>query len=197
VTLGTRDKRALAALGVTAAIVAAYLLAFGHSSQPAVVAASSSLQAAERRLAHARQLAASVYGKQQVLKQVRDELSKREKGILRAQTAPQAQAQLLDIARRVAKGETPRPIDLGNVELQPASRLGDYGEVRIALSLTCQVEDLVNFLADLTKQPEAIATSELRITSRDQKQKTIAVRLVVSGVVPRQLAPDKKGLATF
>ena len=196
-TLGTRDKRALAALAVAAVALVIYLLAFGNSSQPAVVAASSSLEAAERRLAHARQLAASVDGKQQILKQVRDELTKREKGILQAPTAPQAQAQLLDITRRVARGETPRPIDFSSVELQQASRLGDYGEVRIAVSFTCQVEDMVNFLADLTKQPEAIATSELRITSRDEKQKTIAVRLVVSAVVPRQLVPEKKGLATF
>lgn len=196
-TLGKRDKRALAALAAAAVAVAIYLLAFGNGSQPVVVAASSSLEAAERRLAHARQVAASVDGKQQVLKLARGELAKREKGIIQAETAPQAQAQLVDIARRVARGETPRPIDFGNVELQQASRLGDYGEVRIAVSFTCQAEDLVNFLADLTKQPEAIATSELRITSRDQKQKTIAVRLAVSGVVPRKLVPEKKGLATF
>ena len=115
--------------------------------------------------------------------------------MIQADTAAQAQANLLDLVRRVARAETP-PLEFGTVELrQEIEPLGaDYGEVRISVPLTCKIEELVNFLADLTKQPEAIATTELRVAAADTKQKTISVRLTVSGVVPRRLVPEKKGL---
>lgn len=194
--LNQRDRRALALLAVGVVALAIYLLVSRDSGQPSVVVATGTIPAVEQRLSHARQLAATVEGKQQVLKQVKDELAAREKGIIQAETAPQAQAQLLEVVRRVARAQSP-PIEIGSVELQPASKLGDYGEARVAVVFTCQIEDLVNLLADLTKQPEAIATSGLRITARDSSKKTISVRLIISGVVPRSLAPEKKGLAAF
>jgi hypothetical protein len=197
-TLTQRDKRALAGLGIAVAGVAVFMLASGGSGQPAVVGATDNISNAERRLAHARQLAASVPGKQELLKQVTAELAAREKGVIQAQTAAQAQAQLLDIVRRVGKAQSP-PVEFGTVELaQDVTRLGeDYGEVQVTVPFTCRIEDFVNFLADLTKQPEAISTSEIRITAQDAKEKTIGVRLTVSGVVPRRLVPEKKGLAAF
>ena len=51
--------------------------------------------------------------------------------------------------------------------------------------------------ADLTKQQELIATSELRIGSANPREKNIPVRLTISGVVRRDLIPDKKGMTTF
>jgi hypothetical protein len=195
-TLGQRDKRALAGLAVAGVALGVFLLVSGGSGQPDVVRATGTIQSAERRLARARRVAATLDGKRQTLKQVTDELALREKGIIQAQTAPQAQAQLLDIVRRVAGAQTP-PLEFGGEELQQPVKFGDYGEVRIAIPFTCHIEDLVNFLADLTKRPEAIATTELRIVAQDQKKKTISVRLTVSGVVPRRLVPEKKGFAAF
>lgn len=197
-TLGSRDKRALAGLAAAVAGVAIFLVTSRGERQPAVVGASDNIPGAERRLARARLLAAGVPGKEGVLKQVTAELAAREKGVIQAQTAAQAQAQLLDIVRRTGKAQSP-PIEFGTVELtQEIARLGeDYGEVQVTVPFTCRIEDLVNFLADLTKQPEAIATSEIRIAAQNAKQKTISVRLTVSGVVPRRLVPDRKGLAAF
>ena len=65
------------------------------------------------------------------------------------------------------------------------------------MPFTCHVEELVNLLADLTNRPEAIAIDEAHISAVDAKQKTISVRLVVSGVVPRRLVPEKKGGAAL
>jgi hypothetical protein len=196
VKLGPRDKRALAILSIAVVVVAIYMVASSGSTPPPVVGASDSIATAERRLEHVRQIAATIDGKQQLLKQVSGELARREKGIIQAETAPQAQAQLLDIVRRVGKEERP-PIEFGGVEMQQPVALGDYGEVRIAVPFTCHVEELVNFLSELTHQPEAVATSELRIAAQDAKQKTVSVRLTVSAVVPRKLVPEKKGLAAF
>ena len=55
----------------------------------------------------------------------------------------------------------------------------------------------MNLLADLTHQPELIATNDLRISSANEKQKTLTVRLAVSGLVPKRLVPEKKGLGSF
>jgi hypothetical protein len=143
-----------------------------------------------------RRLAATVAGKQQVLNQVSTELAQREKGIIQAETAPQAQALLLDIVRHTASAQTP-PVALGAVELQPPSKLGEYAEVLVGVPFNCHIEELLNLLADLTNRPEAISVDDLRIVVHDPKQKTIGVRLVVSGVVPRRLVPDKKGGVKF
>ncbi len=143
-----------------------------------------------------RQQAATVAGKQQVLNQVTAELAQREKGIVQAGTAPQAQALLLDIVRRTARAQTP-PVELGAVEFQPASQLGDYAEVHVGVTFICHIEELLNLLADLANRPEAITADEMHINAHDARQKTILVRLIVSGVVPRRLVPDKKGSARF
>jgi hypothetical protein len=196
-TLTTRDQRALVALGVVAAALGIYVFSSAGTGAPEVVSGSDNIPTAERRLAQARHLAASVPGKRVLLKQAAGELAAREKGILQAQTAPQAQARLLDVVRRVGKAQRP-PIEFGSVELsQEIKPLGDYGEVEISVPFTCRMEDVVNFLADLTSQPEAVATSELRIASQNVKQKTVSARVTVVGVVPQRLVPPKKGLAAF
>jgi hypothetical protein len=184
-------------LGVAAAAVAIFLFSSSSGEAPEVISASDTIPSAERRLAQARRLAASVPGKRELLKRATDELAGREKGILQAQTAPQAQARLLDIVRRVGKAQQP-PIEFSTFELSPdVKRLGEYGEVEIAVGFTCRMEELVNFLADLTNQPEAVATSDLRVTASDAKQKTVSVRSTVVGVVPPRLAPAKKGLGAL
>ncbi len=195
--LQKRDRRALLLLAGAGALFVILMLSTGGTSTQPVLAGAATIPAAEHRLAVMRDLAATVPGKEQLLKQVTGELEQREKGIIQAQTAAQAQAQLLDVVRRVAKAQTP-PIDFGTVELsQEVRKLGGYGEVELSVPFACRIEDLVNFLAELARQPEAIATSEMRISGQDAKQKTIAVRLTVSGLVPARLIPEKKGAAQF
>ena len=195
--LTQRDRILLIGLGLVAVPAALYeIYQFTSGTGAAPAAQSDNIPAAERRLARVRQQAATVAGKQQVLTQVSAELAQREKGIIQAATAPQAQALLLDIVRRTASAQSP-PVALGSVELQPPSKLGEYAEVRVGVPFTCHIEELLNMLADLANRPEAIAVDELRIGVHDPKQKTIGVRLVVSGVVPRRLVPDKKGGVKF
>jgi hypothetical protein len=194
-TLQKRDKTALKALAAAVAVWLVLQFALSRRDQPAAMIATGSIPVAEKRLAKLRQLAASVPGKEQVLKQAAAELAEREKGIIQSETAPQAQAQLLEILRRVGRSQTP-PMDVKPGELGRVSELSEnYGEVQVSIALDCRIEEFLNFAADLTRQPEALATKELRITSA--KDKTIAVRLTVSGVVPRRLVPEKKGVASF
>ncbi len=56
-----------------------------------------------------------------------------------------------------------------------------------------QIDQLVNLLTDLTRQPRKFSpTSDMRISSSNEKKKTLRVQISVSGVVARQLVPDPK-----
>src|SRR5581483_11864942 len=152
---------------------------------------------AERRLAILRQKAATVPGKEIVLKQVTGELLQRERGLISGDTAAQAQAQLLAVAHRVAQQQSP-PIDIRQTSFAEPRPIGNaYGQVWLSLSFECRMDQVVDFLSELTSQPEAVSTSDMDINAANPKQKTVQVRLTLSGLVPKRLVPVKKGLTAF
>ena len=186
--LQPRDRRALAILGGAVVIVLIWLASSGPTAAPAVVAVDN-VPAAEKRLARLRLLAASVPGKDQVLKQVQGELGQREAGLIQADTAAQAQAQLVQIVRRLARAEN---LDLRNTEIGEVKKFGtEYGEVAVSANFECGIEQLLNLMAALTAQKELIGTTDLRIGAANPKQKTMPVRLTVSGLVRKELIADR------
>ena len=194
--LQDRDKRALTILAVVLPISALIYFMSGSSSGSSskVVAAVESVDRDERRIAVLRAAMATVDGKEAVLKQVSTELAEREKGLIPGDTAEQAQAQLLQIMRRIAKAQAP-PLDLRQSELgQPRSYGEAYARVTVSVSLDCRIDELLNLLAALSAQPEIIATDEIRCGAANPKSKSMPVRLTVSGLVPRRLVPEKKGM---
>jgi hypothetical protein len=196
VTLQDRDKRALLVLAVALPLAVLIYWATGSSSSGSakVVAPSETVERDEKRIAVLRTALATVDGKQAVLKQVSTELAEREKGLIPGDTAEQAQAQLLQIMRRLAKAQTP-PLDIRQSELgQPRSYGESYAKVTVSVSLDCRIDDLLNLLAALSAQPEIIATDEIRCAAANPKSKSMPVRLTVSGLVPRRLVPEKKGI---
>ncbi len=197
-TLGDRDRRALIVLGV--ALLAGGLIYWLSNSTPsssgesAKITPVDSIDRAQRRLATLRKQAATLPGKQAVLRQASLELGEREKGLIPGDTADQAQAQLVQVIKRVAAQQTP-PLEMGQVELgRPRSYGTAYGLVSVSITLTCRIDELVNFLAALGAQPELTATEEIRFGAAHPKQKTMPVRLTVSGLVARRLIPAQKGL---
>jgi hypothetical protein len=199
VTLSDRDRRALMFLG--GALVLGGLLYWYSNSAPSssaggakITAPVDSVDRTEKRLAMLRRQAATLPGKQAVLKQVSAELSKREKGLLSGDTADQAQAQLLQVVKRVAQQQMP-PLDVGQVELGRPRPFGTaYGQVSVSITVTCRIEELVNYLAALSAQPELTATEEIRFGTSQAKQKTMPVRLTISGLVARRLVPERKNV---
>lgn len=193
--LTTRDRRALALLGL--GLLTVLVLRFGvyRERQATVVTASDTIPLAAKRLARLTQVAATVPGKQSLAKKISAEAALREKGIIQAPTAQQAQAHLLETIRRVAKVEH---IDVRGGDFPELRPLGnEYGEAAVSVNFECHIEDLVNFLADLTKESELLATNEVRVASGNPKTKMLSVRLTLAGVVPRSLVPVKKGFASF
>jgi hypothetical protein len=202
VTLTDRDRRALLILAPVLVLAAVYY--FVSNSSPSssggsakIAAPVDSVDRSEKRLAMLRRQAATLPGKEAVLKQVSLELAEREKGLIPGDTAEQAQAQLLQIVKRVAQQQTPS-LDLGQVELGRARPFGTaYGQVSVSITLTCRIEELVNFLAAMSAQPELTATEEIRFGASHPKQKTMPVRLTVTGLVARRLVPVRKGVTEF
>jgi len=198
VTMGTLDRRAMGLLSLVAVLGVAVVIRsrLSDDTGTVVVASTDSIPAAEQRLDRLRQLAATLPGKQAVLKQAQVELATREAGILQADTAAQAGAQLLDLIRTTAMANG---IDArGAQEVNRVKPLAnDYGEVSVTVTFNCAIEQLVNFLAAIANEPQILATNEINISGGSDKNKTVAVQLSLSGVVPKRLVPDKKGTALF
>jgi len=115
--------------------------------------------------------------------------------VLVADTAPQAQARLLEITKKVAKAEN---IDLRGGELGQVKTYGaDYGEATVALSFECRIEQFVNFMASLSHEPELLAPTDIRINTANVKEKTISIRMTLGGMVPKKMIPEKKGFSLY
>jgi Type II secretion system (T2SS), protein M subtype b len=196
-TTGTFDRKSLLLLagGVTAILV--LWLALPGNRQPAagavIAVTADSIPATEKRLERMRAIAASVPAREEMLKQALADLAAREKGVMKADTAPQAQAQLIDLVQTIAKANG---IDSHGVERMDAKVVSkDYGEVSVEVAFTCGIEQLVNLLASLADQPQILSTNEIRVNGGADKNKNIEVRLGVTALVTRKLLPEKKGAA--
>jgi hypothetical protein len=195
-TLQQRDKRALTMLAASAFLSLVIYLWPAGSGAP-VAAAAGSIPIAEQRIVKLREIIATLPGKQKLLDGLSAQLRERESGTIAAQTAAQAQAQLIQILRKLGRSQAP-PIEIGQFDMGPVQGLGkDYGEVVASASFNCRIEQLVNLLADLSAQKDLIATHELQVRAGDQKQKVVGVRLTVSGVIPRNLVPERKTMGAF
>jgi uncharacterized protein YqkB len=191
--LQTRDIRALALLA--AALILAVIYRYADSGvTPQVVAANvDSVELAEKQLARLREAAATVQSKEEVLKDLDANLAGREKGVMNTETAAQAQAQLIQVVRRLGAAEMP-PVEIRSTEIGPVRALGaDYGEAVVTIAVECRVDQLVNLLAGLQAEPELISVSDLRVVSSNSKEKTVGVRMTLAGVVPKKLVPEKNG----
>jgi hypothetical protein len=189
---GSFERRHAILVGVCLAIILILRYGVFGERQPVVVDTVDSVPMAEGRLKKLREIAATEAGKQAVLKQANVELGLREKSIIQADTAPQAQAQILDIVRRLAavNGFDAR----GAEQLGEARPFGnDYAEVTVTVPFTCAIEQLVNFLAALANEPVMLASSEIHVSGGSDKKKNIQVRLSLSGVVQKKLLPVRKG----
>ncbi len=195
-TFGTLDRKNAVrlAIGVAAILILRFVVMADRN--PAVVGVTDSVPMAEKRLEILRQSAATVPGKETLLRQVNAELATREKGMLKAETGAQAQAQLAELlhATGAANG-----IDIRGMEdwrVKPLAN--DYGEVSVSVRFTCKIEQLVNFLAALANVPQLLSTNQIAINgTADAKNKSIQVRLSLSGVVSKKIAQEKKTGSTL
>jgi hypothetical protein len=191
-------SRKLTLFGTLGVMAASVLVRYGAlgGEQNAVVVAHDTIPVAQQRLEILRRKAALVPGKEAVLKQVQAELQQREKGIVQAATAEEARAHLMDLLSRTA---TANGLTLGGaVQLPEPKPLGtDYGQVSVGQNFTGGIDQLVNFLSAIANEPEILATDTITVAPVRDKNKNIQVRLTFSGVIPRKLVPEKKGIGSL
>jgi hypothetical protein len=191
-------NRQMMLFGTLAVMLAAVLVRYGvlGGAQGSVVASHDSIPVARQRLEILRRKAATVPAKEAILKQVTAELQGREKGIVLAATAEQARAHLMDVLHTSAKAngfdsqgasQLPEPKALGK----------DYGQVSVGQNFTCGIDQLVNFLSAIANEPEILATDTIIVAPVRNKNKDITVRLTLSGVIPKNLVPQKKKGVNF
>lgn len=189
--LNERDRRALILLAAAAAI--AMVVHFWPEDAAGAVVEAASVPQLERRVLRLRQMEKSLQPRDEVRKKVAAALAEREKGVIQAETAAQAQAQILQVVRRVLKTQTP-PVDLRGSDLRQPRRISDeYGEVSVQVSLDCGIEQILNLLSDLGNQPEALGSVAVSFDTANPKQKTVPARIVISALVPGKLLPKKEG----
>jgi hypothetical protein len=191
---GSLDRRTLLALAGGVAVILIVRFVFFADATPAAIAATDSIPATEKRLEKVRQIAATVPGKEELLKQAKAELEDREKGVLKADTEAQAQTQLLELVQGIARANGIDARGMQEFQGKPVSE--DYGEIWTTVAFSSTIEQLVNFLTALGNQPQILATYDIHVSGGHDKKKTIQVRLSVSAVVARKLIP-KKGSASF
>jgi hypothetical protein len=193
--LTPRDRRALVLLGVAVIFILIWKLRTGSDHSVRVATAADTAPRAEQRLDRLRQIDATVPAKEELFKKVAEQVAMREKGMIVADTGQQAQTQIQQKLRQLG---TAYGIDVRGAEFGPVKPLGsDYGEAPVSITFDCNIEQLVNLMSALGSQPEMLGTSDLRVNSANAKDKRVNVRLTVSGVVPKKLVPEKKGVTTF
>ncbi len=191
-----RNKRALIILAAALVMGLVYWLVNRDTKPKRVEDAEGSVALAEKRLQRLRSIAVALPDREKNWKLVSDDLGRREKVLIAGADKELAQEKLLEIVGKLAHSQVP-PIEVRGQELGQARRNGDYGEVLVTLALACRIEQLVNFLADLPAQPEAIASEDLRVTSTNPETKVMQVRVTIAGLVPAKLVPAKKEANEF
>lgn len=195
-TISQRDRRALTLLllGVPALLLVSSLL---EQKAPEPVQATRSVERLEQQVRMLRRTAAGLPTREQTSKQVIAVLEAREKGMIRAETAAQAQAQMLQVVRRVLRAQSP-PIDFRASEMGQPRRINDsYGEVTATISFDCGIEQVLNLMADLGNQAELISTKEVNLGAAGSKQKLLPVRLTIGAIVDPKLIPAAKEGQSF
>jgi hypothetical protein len=195
-TISSRDRKALIALAatVTVVLILRYTVLSDNATTVPGARDPDSIALAEQRATRLRQMAALTPARETVMKQVASDVADRERGLIPGDTAAQAQAAVLEVARRVGKGNE---IDIRGGDFPAPKQFGEYGLVYTTITFECHIEQLVNFLADLSRQTELVVPSEERVTAGQAKQKIINVRMILAGAVAKKLIPEKKGLGAF
>ena len=191
-TLQDRDKRAIKICAIVAVPGLIWLLwpSSTEEVKPVAQAIANSPAGLEQQLQKLRTKEAQIPSKQGLLKQLEAQTGAREQGLIVADTLPQAQAILAQLVRQTARQEG---FDLRGVVIsQPAIYGGEYGQIAVQISAECRIEQVVNFLADLTKRQELVATEDLRINLYNAKEKTLQFYVTLSGLVPKRLVPEKR-----
>ena len=189
-SLNQRDRRALLILG--AAVLVFLLLQFGVFPRAQGGSVSSApIDLLERRVRRLQQVARQKPRAAAEAEVSTRELAEMEKGLLKAATPALASAEMQQVVKELL---TSQGITLQASEFGAAKAAGaDYAQVPLTVVFTCGIEQWINWMAAVRNAPQILATEELRLSLKDQKTKTVEVRMVVAGFIPAsRLGTDRR-----
>ncbi len=185
--LTERERKLVIALIPSLLIIAIIYYATEPSSTAApVVDTAAAIELAKQRLDRSRIISAALPSKMELKKSLDANVAGWDKRLISADTPAQAQAQLNQIFRRVARVQGPT-VEIRAVDIGTAQPAGTYAEIVVNVVFDCQVEGLLNLLTDLSNQPEFLSWRDVRIQSPDSKQKRINVSMTLVGLASSKL----------
>jgi hypothetical protein len=197
-TFTSRDRRALHILLFVIVALALRWVTSTPSSNPKSNSTVPSLPAERLLTGLAARRKAAGLGRQkvEVLQEVTKELAELEHGLIQADTAAQAQAQLLQVLKNVMGQQQP-PLEVKEIDFSSPRQVSDaYGQVSVSITMECTIDELLNLVADLTAQSIVIATDEISLVAADPALKTLRARLTVTGLVRRTLITQPRNPQT-
>ena len=118
--LSKRDRTALTILGGALGVfLLVQYVVLPDNNAPASAAVSMSTDQLRQRVARLRQIAASLPVREALLKQTDADLADRERGIVQAGTAAEAQSEVLQTAQRIGKSN--------EIDVHSGERCTDHG----------------------------------------------------------------------
>jgi hypothetical protein len=193
-SLTERERKLLtAAIPALILIGAVYFWPEPSSTVGPVLDKAAAIDTARLRLDQARVTAAQLPAQTEALKKLDANLALWRKRFITADTPAQAQAQLNQTFRRIARLQGPA-VEIRNMDIGTVQSLEHHSEIIINVNFDCQIEGLVNLLSDLASQPEFLIWRDIRISSNDSKQKRIGVSMAIVGfTLVKPLTPGVRG----
>ena len=180
-----KDKKALALAGIAVALYAALQFAV-FPVWDALQERRDNLPIEERKLEKYRAVVKTVELRRAEAASVDAKLQEAEKGLLTGDTAALASAELQQLAKQLSAAES---IDIRSNDFLPAKPAGgEYVRVPLGLQFQCRLDQLINFLSDISASPKRLTVSRLFVQSGGTKDKQVSVGMELAGFMHAEAA---------
>ena len=182
-----RDRRALLFLGTAFVLFLLFQTDLVFPPPDASASASQSIEAEENQLLLAQTQARQeplLSSENQAVRALQQSLEAR---LLKSETAALAQAEMRERVGELLQGAG---ISMRASRFAPVEAEGeDFAQVPLVVDFDCDITRFVNLLADVANAPELLSTRQIKVSTGNQKTKSVRVELTVSGYLPISRTP--------
>jgi Tfp pilus assembly protein PilO len=182
-----KDRRALLILGAAFVLFLLFQTDLIFPAPDASASASQSIEAEENQLLLAQTQVRQeplLSSENQAVRALEESLEAR---LLKSETAALAQAEMRERVGELLQGAG---ISMRASRFAPVEAEGDdFAQVPLVIDFDCDITRFVNLLADVANAPELLSTREIKVSSSNQKTKSVRVELTVSGYLPISRTP--------
>jgi type II secretion system (T2SS) protein M len=183
--LAEKDKKALLLAGIAVILYTAFqfaVLPLWDDLQER----RDNLPVAERKLDKYRAVARNAELRRTEASSADARLQEAERRLLTSETTALASAELQQLAKQLTTAES---IDIRSNNFLPAKPVGgQYMQVPLGLQFQCRLDQLVNFLNDVSGHQKRLAVSKLFIQALGGKDKQLSVTMELAGFMRAEAA---------